>query len=102
MKMQMSQFDSIVNVIQMKLMKVINIFKNMMSQEFQHSRGFEFISGMNLKMQMLSDTINAIESLSILTQIALLNSCSLSYLPAFHARSLFHAQLKRNPPSQAL
>jgi hypothetical protein len=36
LEMQMIQFDSIVNLIQIKLMKVIHIHKKMMIQEFQH------------------------------------------------------------------
>jgi GTPase SAR1 family protein len=35
-KMQMIQFDSIVNLIQMKLMKVSHKIRNMMIQEFQY------------------------------------------------------------------
>jgi hypothetical protein len=41
MKMHMIQFDSIVNLIQMKLMKVIDIYENMMIQEFQHFVEFQ-------------------------------------------------------------
>jgi hypothetical protein len=36
MTMQMVRFVSILNVIQMKLMKVSNIMKNMMNKECQH------------------------------------------------------------------
>jgi hypothetical protein len=37
MKMQMTQFVSIVNWIQMIVMKVVDKMNNMMSKEFQHS-----------------------------------------------------------------
>jgi hypothetical protein len=40
-KMQMIQFDSIVNLIQMKWMKVISNMRNMMTQEFQHFVDFD-------------------------------------------------------------
>jgi hypothetical protein len=40
MKMQMIQFESSVNLIQMKLMKVIYIHKNMILQEFQYPKKF--------------------------------------------------------------
>jgi hypothetical protein len=43
MKLQMIQFESIVNLIQMKLMKVRNSLRNMMIQEFEHSVEFQLI-----------------------------------------------------------
>jgi hypothetical protein len=52
-KIQMIQFDSIVNLIQMKLMKVIYIHKNMMIQEFQHVVEFQLSQVMKMKMQMI-------------------------------------------------
>jgi hypothetical protein len=36
MKMHLIQFVSSLNLIQMKLMKVIDMAKNIMSKEFQH------------------------------------------------------------------
>jgi hypothetical protein len=51
MKMQMIQFVSIVNLIQMKSMKVIHNKRNMMIQEFQHCMEFQLIEEMNMKMQ---------------------------------------------------
>jgi hypothetical protein len=46
MKMQMIQFESIVNLIQAKLMKVIDKMRNMMIQEFQHFGEFQLIEVM--------------------------------------------------------
>jgi hypothetical protein len=43
MKMQMIQFGSIVNWIQMKLMKVIDKQKNMMNQEFQYDLEYQHL-----------------------------------------------------------
>jgi hypothetical protein len=57
MKMLPIQFDSIVNWIQMKLMKVIHIEKNMMIQEFQHFGEFQLIERMKMKMPFTSQTI---------------------------------------------
>jgi hypothetical protein len=51
MKMHMIQFESIVNLIHMKLMNVIHIWKNMMIQEFQHFEEFQLIEVMKMKMQ---------------------------------------------------
>jgi hypothetical protein len=51
MKMQKIQFESIVNLIQMKLMKVIHTHKNMMIQESQHFEEFQLIEVMKMKMQ---------------------------------------------------
>jgi hypothetical protein len=53
MKMYVIQFVSIVNLIQMKWMKIINKMKNMMNKEFQHSVESKLIEVMNHKMQMI-------------------------------------------------
>jgi hypothetical protein len=47
------QFASTLNLIQMKLMKVIHIMKNMMNEEFQHSGESRLIEAMNVKMHMI-------------------------------------------------
>jgi ribosomal protein L30E len=52
-KMQTIQFGSIVNLIQMKLMKVIHNLKNMNNQEFQHFLELSLIEVMNYKMQTI-------------------------------------------------
>jgi hypothetical protein len=43
MKMQMIQFGSIVNLIQMEMMKVIHKMRSMMIQEFQYPMKFEYL-----------------------------------------------------------
>jgi hypothetical protein len=53
MKMQMIQNVSIVNLIQMKWMKVIYKNKNMTNKEFQHFVESKLIEVMNMKMQMI-------------------------------------------------
>jgi CRISPR/Cas system CSM-associated protein Csm2 small subunit len=53
MKMPMIQFASIVNLTQMKLMKVIDNFKNIPNKEFQHWMESQLIEVMKLKMQMI-------------------------------------------------
>jgi hypothetical protein len=54
MKMQMIQFLSNLNLIQMKLMKVIHRMKNMMNKEFQHFVESQLIEVRNMmKMQMI-------------------------------------------------
>jgi hypothetical protein len=53
-----------VNLIQMKLMKVIDNDKNMMIQEFQHFLEFQLIEVMKLKMHLIQ-----FESIVNLTQI---------------------------------
>jgi hypothetical protein len=53
MKMHEIQFESIVNLIQMKLMKVICKMKSMMIKEFQHFVEFQLIEEMMMKMQMI-------------------------------------------------
>jgi hypothetical protein len=47
--MQMIQFVSILNLIQMKLMKVICMMKNMMKKEFQHFVESQLIEASFLK-----------------------------------------------------
>jgi hypothetical protein len=49
MKMLLIQFDSIVNLIQMKLMKVSYKMRNMMIQEFQSSMKFQLIRVMTIE-----------------------------------------------------
>jgi hypothetical protein len=53
MKMQMIQFVSILNLIQMKLMKCSDNLKNMMNKEFQHFVESQLIEVRNMKMQMI-------------------------------------------------
>jgi hypothetical protein len=53
MKMQMIQFVSIVNWIQMKLMKLIHMMKNIPNKEFQHCEESQLSEAMNMKMQMI-------------------------------------------------
>jgi hypothetical protein len=53
MKMHMSQFMSIANSIQMKVMKVISNLKNMIIKEFQHCVESKSIEAMMRKMQMI-------------------------------------------------
>jgi hypothetical protein len=53
MKMQMIRFESIVNLIQMKLMKVIYNMRNMMIQEFQHFVELKLMEVMNIKMLLI-------------------------------------------------
>jgi hypothetical protein len=53
MKMLLSQFEAIVNLIQMKSMKAIYTLKNMMIQEFQHFMEFQLIEAMKKKKQMI-------------------------------------------------
>jgi hypothetical protein len=50
MKMLPIEFKSIVNLIQMKSMKLTCILQNMMIQEFQHSVEFQAIEVMKRKM----------------------------------------------------
>jgi hypothetical protein len=50
MKMQKIQ---IVNLSQMKLMKMIDNMKNILKKEFQHWVESKLIEGMNMKMQMI-------------------------------------------------
>jgi hypothetical protein len=50
MKMQIIQFESIVNLIQMKLRKMIHMMKNLMIQEFQYSVELHWIEMMTLDM----------------------------------------------------
>jgi predicted HTH domain antitoxin len=50
---QMIQFDSMVNLIQMKLVKVSYNMRNMMIHEFPHFGEFQLIEVMNMKMQMI-------------------------------------------------
>jgi hypothetical protein len=52
-KMLLIQFESIVNWIQMKLMKGSNKMKNMMIQEFQHFVEFQLIEMMKMKIHVL-------------------------------------------------
>jgi hypothetical protein len=52
-EMPLIQFDSIVNLIQMKLMKVIDNMKNMMIQEFQHSVEFQSIEVVKTEMPLI-------------------------------------------------
>jgi hypothetical protein len=63
MKMQMIQFVSTVNWIQMKLMKVIDKMKNMAIQEFEHSLESIWIQVMKMKMHtiQLVSTVNLIQ-----------------------------------------
>jgi hypothetical protein len=53
MKMHTIQFVLILNLIQMKWMKVIYTLKNMMSQGFQHWMESQLIEVMILKMHAL-------------------------------------------------
>jgi hypothetical protein len=53
LKMQMIQFVSIVNLIQIKWMKVSNNRKNSSIQEFEQSKESQLIEVMILKMQMI-------------------------------------------------
>jgi hypothetical protein len=53
MKMLLIQFVSIVNLIQMKLMKVIDTMKSMMNKEFQRWMEYHLIEVMKMKMQMI-------------------------------------------------
>jgi hypothetical protein len=50
MKMHWSQFVLIVNLIQMKLMKVIHTMKNAMNQEFQHRVESQLTESLKMKM----------------------------------------------------
>jgi hypothetical protein len=52
MKMQMIQFVSIVNLIQMKLRKVIHNMKNSMNKEFQHWMESKLIEVMKMDIEM--------------------------------------------------
>jgi hypothetical protein len=53
MKMLLIQFVSRLNLIQMKLMKVTDMMKNMMNKEFQHFVESQLIEVRNMKMQMI-------------------------------------------------
>jgi hypothetical protein len=53
LKMHIIQFVSIVNWIQMKLMKVIHNVKNILNKEFQHWMESKLIEVMIQKMQMI-------------------------------------------------
>jgi NADH:ubiquinone oxidoreductase subunit 3 (subunit A) len=53
MKMQMIQFVSIVNLIQMRLMKVIHKMKNRINEEFEQSKESQLIQVMIHKIQMI-------------------------------------------------
>jgi hypothetical protein len=70
MKMQMIQLESIVNLIPMKLMKVIDKMRNGMSQECQYCVEFQGIEGMNLKMYL-----NQLESIADLVQTTMTEFC---------------------------
>jgi hypothetical protein len=67
MKVQMIQFVSIVNLIQMKLIKVIYNMKNMKNQEFQHFSESILIEVMNMKMHLIRfvSIVNLIQMKSI-------------------------------------
>jgi hypothetical protein len=51
-KMQMIQFESIVNLIQLKLMKVFDKMRNMMIQEFQQIAELQLIESMSHRMHL--------------------------------------------------
>jgi hypothetical protein len=53
MKMQMIQFVSRLNLIQMKLMKVTYRMKNMMNKEFQHFVGSQLTEVRMMKMHLI-------------------------------------------------
>jgi hypothetical protein len=53
MKMHWIHFALIVNLIQMKLMKVIDIAKNMTIQHFQHCQESHLIEAMKMKMHWI-------------------------------------------------
>jgi hypothetical protein len=53
MKMHLIQFGVIVNVIQMKWMKVIDTTKSMMNQEFQHCAESQLIEVTNMKIHLI-------------------------------------------------
>jgi hypothetical protein len=64
MKMHMIQFLSIVNPTQMKLMKVIDIAKNMMNKEFQHfveSQLIQVSNMMKIHMIQFVSSLNLIQ-----------------------------------------
>jgi hypothetical protein len=62
-EMHLIQFDSIVNLTQMKLMKVMHTMRNMMIQEFQHFAEFQLIEVMIFEMHLiqLDSIVNAIQ-----------------------------------------
>jgi hypothetical protein len=63
LKMLMIHFVSIVNLIQMKLMKVIYKMKSISNKESQHGMESKLIEIMNMKMQMIQpvSTVNLIQ-----------------------------------------
>jgi uncharacterized protein YebE (UPF0316 family) len=61
MKMQMFQFESIVNLVQMKLMKMIHNDKNKTIQNSQYSVEFELKQVTILQMQVVQ--LESIENL---------------------------------------
>jgi hypothetical protein len=69
LEMPLIRFESIVNLIQLKLMKVIDTLKNMMIQGFQHFVEFQLIQVVKMKMQMIQ-----FESIVNLIQLKLMKA----------------------------
>jgi hypothetical protein len=60
MLLHLIQFETIVDLIQMKFMKGLGNMRNMMIQDFEHSVEFHLIYATNMKSQMTRSELIAI------------------------------------------